>query len=453
MLRALWFVIKVGIFVSAAVWVANRPGSVEFTWLEYDVKAHLGLILVSLLIGLYLILVFYRGLLALFNIPKHMKRQAAEKKRQKGMRSLTLGVSAIAAGDKDAAFHYSQKARSLLPNDRGLSILLSAQAAMLQGNESQAQDYYHQLLENKDTAFLGLRGLLQNAIETADIPKASDYAYQALKLYPKQSWTLHMVYDLELKQKNWDKAGKILLKLGRHKIYDAGKMLADQSALAMEQADEANIKGQHNVELARLKQAHRRNPAFVPLAHRLAALYIKRDKRRSAVHVIEKTWAVQPHRDLVPLWRDLMPKKSQKSDVARLQWFERLASLNDNHVESQLALAGQALDVNLWGAAQNYLEKAERIEPCGRIYSLWSDLEQKQGDSDKAYTMRVKAADAPAEKVWICKQTGRIYNEWSAIARPHGSFNTIVWGHAGDYPAHNKTGRNIQSNSTALMIA
>ena len=39
-----------------------------------------------------------------------------------------------------------------------------------------------------------------------------------------------------------------------------------------------------------------------------------------------------------------------------------------------------------------------------------------------------KAADAAADKVWICRETGRIYDRWSPIAEPHGSFNTIVWG-------------------------
>ncbi|HPF78479.1 MAG TPA: hypothetical protein PLF01_04205, partial [Alphaproteobacteria bacterium] len=41
-----------------------------------------------------------------------------------------------------------------------------------------------------------------------------------------------------------------------------------------------------------------------------------------------------------------------------------------------------------------------------------------------------KASEALPDKVWVCSETGLTYDEWSAIAMPQESFNTIVW----DYP-------------------
>ena len=61
MLRALWFAVKTGLIVAAAVWVANRPGFIEASWLGYDVRAHVGLVLLVLLFLLVVVEISMSG--------------------------------------------------------------------------------------------------------------------------------------------------------------------------------------------------------------------------------------------------------------------------------------------------------------------------------------------------------------------------------------------------------
>src|SRR5688500_4138582 len=120
MLRALWFAVKVGLLVAASVWVANRPGFIEAHWLGYDVRAHVGLALLLLLLVLVLTVFIYRILWGIVTMPKALRRYRQERSREKGFRALTLGLTAVAAGDAKQAEQQAERARRFLPSDRGL---------------------------------------------------------------------------------------------------------------------------------------------------------------------------------------------------------------------------------------------------------------------------------------------------------------------------------------------
>jgi HemY protein len=80
--------------------------------------------------------------------------------------------------------------------------------------------------------------------------------------------------------------------------------------------------------------------------------------------------------------------------------------------------------------ARQYLVAAERIQPTARLYRLWSACEDAQGHFNEGRRYLDLAENAAPAKVWTCRETGRIYEHWSPVAEPHGSFNTIIW----DYP-------------------
>ena len=63
------------------------------------------------------------------------------------------------------------KADGLL-NEPPLTMLLSAQAAQLNGDDGAATGYFEAMLERKETEFLGLRGLLNHALKRDDRVKA-----------------------------------------------------------------------------------------------------------------------------------------------------------------------------------------------------------------------------------------------------------------------------------------
>lgn len=432
MLRALLFAIKIGLLVAAAIWVAQRPGTIELDWLGYHIKADVGLVLLVLFFFLLFVLFLHRVALAIASLPKRWRKRKEGKLHEKGYQFLTQGLTAVAAGDAKQASEKAQKNRELWPEDKGLSLLLEAQAARLRGEEDVARAAFDKLLKNKDTAFLGLRGLLVNALEAGDNARALELAQQAQKMHPRQKWVVRMVYDLELQERQWRLADRTLKKALKCGAIDDQVAKGDRIAMLIARAEDELDKGEHGKALRSLKAAHRLDRSFVPAAQRLAALYIERGKKHFAKPVLQETWKNSPHVDLLPLWDALAPKDKKKgsNSAERLRWFEKLVALKPDSAEGQLAAARVALDEELWGQARDYLRVAEQIRISARLYRMYAELEENLGHSEEANEWLEKAVDAPPDKVWTCKETGRIYENWEPVAKPHNGFNTIIW----DYP-------------------
>ena len=450
MFRALFFAIKIGILAVVAYWVAQRPGTVALDRLDYHIKAQVGLVLLALFFLLIFILFLHRVALAIGSIPGRWKKRRDGKQHEKGYHELTQGLSAVAAGDVRQASVHAQKTRELWPQDKGLSLLLEAQAARLRGEEDVARACFDKLLQNKDTSFLGLRGLLVNAMEANDTARALELAQQAQKMHPRQKWIARMVYDLGVQERQWQLAGRALKRAAQLGAVDDKKARSDRIAMLVCQADEALDNSEPGKAVKHLKAAHALDRGFVPVAQRLAALYIERGKKSFAKPVLQEVWKVHPHPALVPLWDALAPeKKKNSSGGERLGWFEKLVALRPDSAEGQLAAAKVAMEEELWGQAREYLHMAEQLEPSARLYRMYAALEEELGHTEEANDWLEKAADAPPDKVWTCRETGRIYENWAPVAKPHGSFNTIVW----DYPqAHAALGAPVLLPQNELLI-
>lgn len=427
MLRSLWWIIECVVVVALAVWLFQNPGTIAAHWNGYDVETSLGVGFIALVLLMVFVGMFTRVMGFLVTLPQRWKNLNLKMRKERGYKALTLGLSAVSAGDGKAASYQAWRMRRFIPGDVGLPWLLEAQAARLRGNEDEAKGFFEKLLKEKDTAFLGVRGLLQTAIEAADLDRALDLARQALVMHPDQAWIIHTVFNLEVQKHEWAAALNTLKRAERAKGMDEKEIKSNRIALLLQQAEVLQHGGYTAEALKKMREAHRLDPAFAPAAENLAKGYRDVQKRRAAVAVIERAWKENPHPDLVPVWDSLAPANKPSDMAARLRWFERLVSLNPAHVESQIAAAAAAIKDGLWGEAWQYLSAAEKIRPSARLYRMWAQMEEKTGHSESAKRYWEKAADAPGEKMWICSETGAIYAHWSPLAQPHGAFNTIRW--------------------------
>lgn len=436
MIRALFFLLKVAVIAAIAVWVADLEGAVRFAWTDsagsdIAVNIHLGLFLLVALAVMLLALVLFRIIKGTADFPKTLARYKQQRNKDKGLRALTLGLTAVAAGDTKAAVYQAVRAQRLLPEENGLSLLLKAQAARLDGREDEANDNFIRLLENKDASFLGMRGLLQAALDRKDYGSALTIAREALKLHPKQPWILKITYDLEIKLRELDSALKTLYRAEKQRAISKEKAQSDRIAMLLYKADADVTEGNMHAARLKLEKAYGYDPVFIPTVIRLARHYLQHGKRRKAVSLIEKAWKVNTHPDLVPLWASAMPKSKGEKSLEQLKWFERLLSLNTASSQGQLAVAKAAMESGLWGEARNYLKNAEHIRPSKKLYRLYALLEEKTTkDSSAVQEYLQRAADAPPEKCWVCHETGHVYDSWSAYAEPGGRFNSIRW----DFP-------------------
>ncbi len=428
MIKTFIFLAKAAIFIGAMIWLSEQEGSVNVKWMEYNVTVHVGLFLAGLLALILVSIFLYRVIRTFVDFPSSYRFYSQNRARDMGYRALTQGLTAVAAGDTKAAMKHAGKVRSLLPEDKGLPLLLEAQAARLDGREADAQESFAGLLENKDASFLGVRGLLQASMDAGDYRSALKLARQALSIHPKQPWILRTVYDLEIGQREWGAAEATLKRAVKVGAITKERALSDRVAMALAVALSAEEEGLDDVALSEYKRAQKLDGSSIPAVVLATEYYIRKGQKKKAVALIEKSWRKTPHAALVDLWDRLMPIKDEDDVLSRLKWYERLVALNGNNARIHLAAGQAACDAALWGEARKFFDKAAQIRPSKELYKALAILESLASkDEVKMRDWLEKAADVPAERVWICRETGRLYPFWRPIAVPHGSFNTIEW--------------------------
>ncbi len=431
MIKALWFALKVGLLVTLAVWIADQSGDVQIHWKDYAITLHLGFFLLLLLALVLASLFFYRIFRTILDFPKSLKRYKTIRAREKGYTALTTGLSAVAAGDTVTAKRHAALAQKYLSNTQGLSLLLQAQVARLEGREADAREKFTALLDHKDSAFLGIRGLLQTALDASDYETALALCSKALSLYPQQHWILKLTYDLSLKLHQWPEALTLLKRLEKQKILEPEKIISDRITLLLIQAEQDKKSGHPAQALSRVKCALKLDPAFAPTVLVLAEHYFRNGQNKKAKYAIENAWKHAPHPDLLSQWDTLLPDKKREDFLFRLSWIEQLLTHHKTNTYGLLAAGKAALEAGVYGVAKNYLEQAEALERNKTLYKLLIELEEKTAhreDRIKYYLEQMLLASP--EKVWISRETGEIFGKWKPLESAQGPFNTIHW----DYP-------------------
>ncbi|MCK6417619.1 MAG: hypothetical protein L6Q57_01605 [Alphaproteobacteria bacterium] len=425
MIQAFWFLVKTGAVVALAVLVMNQPGALEITWQDYTLKAQLGFVLLALMAAVLALIFVVRSIDSILYWPRFWMLSRRQRRQEKGLRVLTRGLAAVAAGDGKAAAHAVRRAGKFLPAQAPLRLLLAAQTAQLQGDEQSALRLFEKLSADKDGGFLGLRGQIQIALGRDDISQARMLAQKALTRARHGQWALQSAYDLALRTRRWQEALALLPRLHGK---DSAQAIGLRRALLIAQGDDFLAQGYQAQALGFFKAAWRLDQEFVPAALRLAQLYRLIGRPQAARAVVLKCWRRHAHPELATLWHDLMPPHKAAKGSPRLQWMKRLVDLAPAQAEGYLALAREAQAQALWGLARGYYMKAEQLGPDQRLYAALASLEVQSGNSAAAGSWLEKQRDSAPAGVWICAQTGRIYPQWQPVAEPHGAFNSILWG-------------------------
>lgn len=87
-----------------------------------------------------------------------------------------------------------------------MTLLLSAQAAQIGGDELAAKKFFTAMLDRPETEFLGLRGLLNQALRNNDRGAARGLAERAATLRPDAAWAASSLFNLEARDGRWQQA-------------------------------------------------------------------------------------------------------------------------------------------------------------------------------------------------------------------------------------------------------
>ncbi len=424
MARALLFLMVLGLLAWLAWLAAEHPGSVSLRWQGWRVDTSVTLLLAAVAIIAAVTALLYRLWVFLRRAPVRLRQARRESRRRRGYLALTRGMVAVAAGDAADADRQVKRADVLL-DEPPLTMLLSAQAAQLVGDEHAAGRFFTAMLDRPETEFLGVRGLLTQAMKRGDEAETLKLAQRAYGLKPDSEWVAASLFDQQVKGGRWAAAEETLDRSLKSKLVPPARGRRHRAVLAHQQSLEASARGDAAKALKLARTAHRLEPAFVPAAARLASLLAASGKHRKAAAVVEKVWRLRPHPDLLPVWRAAHPEDDALGAVRTVQ---RLAELHPGHEESHIAVAEVALEAKLWGEARKHLKAVAGNGAAARVCRLMARLEESEhGDMARARDWLMRSSLGDPGPAWVCSDCGTVAGEWVIRCGKCKSFDSLSW--------------------------
>jgi HemY protein len=423
MIRLIVFLIVAVALSWIATWLVDNPGQVSLTWQGTHIETSFVVLLVAVAVIGILLIILYEILRVVRQAPARWGRSFRRSRIDKGYAALSQGLVAAAAGDAPAAKLLNRRAEKLL-RQAPATLLLSAQTAQLEGDEGTARLKFQEMLNHKDTEILGLRGLLAQAIKDGDRETALKLARQAYQRRPHTPWVLSTLFDLQTQAGLWTEAQSTINDMARHRVIDKATATRRRAILFHQEAAATRAKGRPYAALELMQKAHKRLPSLAPIAVQAAELAAELNKPRQARKMLEASWRQEPHPEIARAYAGL---NGSEQPAERLKQIERLHQLNPEQVASDLALAEHALMARQWPTARAALERVLKKDPTASAYRMLAEVEQAEGDGEKARMCLAKAVEAPPDAAWLCQSTGEVRARWSAFG-PDGQFDSLHWG-------------------------
>ncbi len=421
MIRLIATVILCVLSAAAAVWLTLNPGTVTIAFLGWTVEAPFALSAAALLVGTFLLVALWWGVVKVWTLPDAIRRLRDRRRREQGFDALERALIAAAGGEGELAVRQAARADALLDRP-ALSRLLAARAAEAAGDLNSAETHYEALLEDARTRMVARRGLTHIAEQRGETRLALEHAGGAFRESRIAGWAFEALFDAQVRDRRWLEAAETLSEAERRRQISPEAARRRRGVLLTAAALETEADDPDQAaDLA--ERAAVASPGFAPAASTAARLLIEKRRHKRAADLIEAAWALNPHPALARLYADL-----RKSDTKakRTERIKGLAALNPDHRESKLMLAERALDARNAEAAR--VELAPLLAqgaPSARMCALAARLARLDGDDDLARRWITRAAHAAGEPDW-----SDIDGEGRAFAFPPEDWGRMVysWG-------------------------
>lgn len=423
MARVITSFVVLGVLAIAAAWLAERPGVVALNWQGYRIETTLALTVIAVGLLMAAAALLYRVWRWTRRGPLVLGQARQERRRRQGQLALTQGMVAVAAGDRSASLRFARRAENLL-DDLPLTMLLSAQAAQLNGDDQAAKRYFATMLERPEMEFLGLRGLMAMATRAGNSESALSLARRAFLLRPSTPWVLTALFDLEARSGHWVEAGRMADLAVKHKVITPEEGQRRKAITLQMRARAADAAGRAGEAQKLSLEAVENDAHLVPAVALAARSLLANGKRRRAAHLIEATWVHHPDAGLADIYGQVY---ANEKSARRIQRFEKLAAQRPSHPESTLALAEAAIAAERWELARRQLEPLAADDADERVCRLMAKLEEGERGPAYARTWLERAAAAPGGPRWVCGTCARHFADWSAHCAHCHTFDSLNW--------------------------
>lgn len=394
MKRVLAILVVASVAVAAAWLIVDIPGDARVRVGDLVIETSASVALAGAVGVIIVAHIALRCVAWVARLPSTVRRWRAVRRRALGDDAVTRALVALAAGTGGPAVKAAIRARALL-GDTAQTLLLVAEAEHLAGHEDRAARAYETLADTPDTALIGLRGLLRQAVARGDWVGAGQLARRAETTHPAARWARDERLRLAIRAGDWEGALTFA-------TTDAARFaLGTAAANAAADPDQAR-------RLAR--DAHRGDPGLAAAAVAYARALRRLGDETALRSAARNAWKTAPSAELADIVLAAAADRLARVSVAR-----GLVELNPDHAESHILLARVALDAGLPGMARDHLETLRGRDLDDR--RVWTMLAEAATDpADRAEVAR-RADMAKSSIGWHCDACGAASVFWEPACR------------------------------------
>lgn len=425
MIRLTLFIIVAAVCSFFVTWLAEHNGSIHMVWGDYVIETSILTASVVMVVAVVMMVTCIEILLWVKAAPRRLSRGLREKRRDKGLKSLTEGFAAIAAGDTSQAHKLSKKTKRYL-GEIPLSTLLAAQTAQLEGNPEETKKQFKALLKNEETQLIALKGLLMEAHKDGNTDYALELAKKAVALNPNMHWAVKMLIDLYKQTEQWELAQVTLEAAVRRRIIRIEEAKRSSGMLYIARSHLALKKKQRHDALYFAQEANKQLPYFTPIVVQLATLYHETGSDYRAVKLLEGMWKRSPHPSISVLFLEIYKNVDGAKLMKRANKF---ASIFPDHIESDILTAQAALVAKDMVKARNYLKVALSKGETKKLCQMMAELEKmdSRGDADQIQKWYQREKQASPDSQWVCGNCGHKTDDWDVACYHCHAFDTMEW--------------------------
>lgn len=422
MWRALVFLALLAVAAYGAVWIADHPGTVTVVWNGYEIGTSLAIALTGVLVAAIILGLIWAVVTGVIGLPASISRSTRERRRNKGLASLSRGMIAVGSGDPLAARRHAGDAERLL-GSQPLTLLLKAQAAQISGDRDAAEQAFKRMADDPETRVLGLRGLFVEARRREDEGAARAYAAEAARLAPSVTWANEAVLEAQCADGEWSAATETVERRAALGLMDK-HAARRQRAVLLTAAAQRHEAGEPETATEQALKAVKLAPDLVPAAVIAGRLLARRNDLRKAAKIIEAAWKATPHPELGKVYLNLRTGDSARDRLARA---ETLAKLSSWDPESRLVIAQAASEAKDFARAREVLAPLADDRPTARVCRMMARIEAAEhgADSGRSREWLARAARAPRDPAWVAD--GVVSERWAPVSPVTGRLDAFVW--------------------------